>query len=236
MIILMFLRKRLNVMVNNKMMINELTEEHKKEAIRLFELRRRIYDSANIKDKYTNHREYEFSWFSSDELDITDLSNQDIFALTVIVYSLRDYGVPSRAFMEAYSWNKNKVYKLAKNEDSIYSTTLFCEDTSLIAGKGYVIYAPIRREMERLYSEFLWHDSLDEMPERVSVLLLDIDNPEIFVGTAKGIPNKTRESFQIMKPEYIRDKDIPNWPMDGYFKKNTIDVDRSCVKRWKILY
>jgi hypothetical protein len=219
--------------------VNGLTQEHRKEAERLFILRRRIYDSSNIKDDFENYKDYEFSWLTtSSEMDIANLSDQDIFAITVISHDLQEYGTPSRAFKSAYGWDKSKVYKLAKNEPFIYSTTLFREDDGLIAGKGYVIEHRVRHEMSRLYKEFLWHESIDDVPENVSLFLFDVNIPDLFSGQTKGSINKTKGCILLERPMYARDKDIPDWPKEenSPFQKRMIEVDKRFVNKWKILY
>lgn len=200
-------------------------------------LRRRIYDFSNIKDNFESHKEYEFSWFTSNEIDITGLSDQDIFAITVIAHDLMEYGVPARAFKEAYGWDKNKVYKLAKNEDFIYSTTLFREDDGLIAGKGYVIEHHVRHEMNRLYNEFLWHESIENIPIDVSLFLFEVNIPDLFTGQAKGVFNRKTNMILLDRPMYARDRDIPNWPREenSPFQKRMIEIGLTHVKRWKIL-
>lgn len=215
----------------------QLTKEQKKEAERLFMLRRRICEYGNIKDSFENYKEYEFSRFTSSEIDITDLSDQDIFAITIIAHDIMEYGVPARAFKSAYGWDKNKVYKLAKNEEFIYSTTLFREDDGLIAGKGYLIENNVRHEMNRLYKDFLWHESSENIPTDISMLLVDVDIPNLFTGQTKGVLNRTNDNILLERPMYARDRDMPNWPKEenSPFQKRMIEVDKAYIKRWKIL-
>lgn len=212
--------------------IELISKEQVEEANRFFELKRRIYDASNIKDNY-DYKEYNFSWIYSEEIDIIGLSDQDIFALVVILYDARRLGTPSRVFTEAFGWNKKKVYSLAKNEEFIYSTTLFREDDGLIAGKGYVIHPAVSIKMEELYKEFLWNDISEEIP-KCGLLLFDVDIPDIFKGQLKGVTHEGH--FLVNRPEYVRYKDIPNWPKGEYFPRETISIDKSSVKRWKIIY
>ncbi|GAB6121100.1 hypothetical protein [Dysgonomonas termitidis] len=212
----------------------ELTTEQVKEATRFFELKRRIYDDSNIKDNY-DYKEYKFSWIYSAEIYISNLTDQDIFALVVILYDARKFGTPSRIFKEAFGWDKKKVYNLAKNEQFIYSTTLFREDDGLIAGRGYVIEHSVSRRMDELYKEFLWNDISEEIP-KCGLLLFDVDIPEVFKGQLKGVFHSDKTKVQVNRPEYVRYNEIPNWPKDGYFPKGTLTIDKSNVKRWKIIY
>lgn len=215
-------------------MIKELTPEQVKEATRFFELKRRIFDNSNIKDDF-DYKEYEFSWIYSEGIDISNLTDQDIFALVVILYDAREFGTQSRVFKEAFGWDKRKVYNLAKNEQFIYSTTLFREDDGLIAGKGYCIDLYVAKKMNELYKEFLWTDISEEIP-KCGMLLFDVDIPGVFIGQLKGIVHNDKTKVQVNRPEYVRYNEIPNWPKDGYFPKASLTIDKSNVKRWKILY
>lgn len=203
-----------------------LTQEQKKEAKRFFNLRRRILDSANIKDKY-KYKTYDAPWICL-QLDIEGLSDQDIFALVVIAYYLHDYGTPAKAF-EPFGWSKYKVYKLAKNEKYIYSQTLLTED-GLLAGKGYVL-SSIVSEMNRLYEDYLWHDITEEFPENRK-FMFDVDIPDIYTGEVLGTIDGG--VTRLEKPR-LPFKEIPNWPVDGYIFKDTIEVGKERVKRWKII-
>lgn len=214
--------------------MTELTEKQKNEAQRLFMLRRRIFDDANIKDGFDNAKEYDFPWGMTESVDFTDLSDQDIFMLVLILYSIREFGVPAHIFKGVLEWSKYKVYKLAKNEKFIYPTTLVREDDGLIAGKGYVIERSVQREMDRLYEEFLWHDGA-ENTHYGKLFMLDVDIPNIYRGKTKGVIHKDG-GFQIFRPEYIRYNGIPNWPREGQFPKSVLDIKSEYVKRWKIIY
>lgn len=203
-----------------------LTQEQKKEAKRFFNLRRRILDSANIKDKY-NYKTYDAPWICL-ELDIEGLSDQNIFALVVIAYYLHDYGTPAKAF-EPFGWSKYKVYKLAKNEKYIYSQTLLTED-GLLAGKGYVL-SSIVSEMNRLYEDYLWHDITEEFPENRK-FMFDVDIPDIYTGKVSGF---ILDGVVRLKRPSLPYNKIPNWPVDGYILKDTIEVSKGHIKRWKII-
>ena len=208
------------------MKTTELTDEQKKEAERFFYLRRRIHDSANIKDNY-NYKTYDAPWIGL-ELDIEGLADQDIFTLVVIAHYLHDFGTPAKAY-EVFGWSKYKVYKLAKNEKYIYSQSLLTED-GLLAGKGYVL-SSIVSEMNRLYEDCLWHDITEEFPENRK-FIFDVDIPNIYTGKVSGTIDGG--VARLEKPR-LPFKEIPNWPVDGYIFKNTIEVGKEHVKRWKII-
>jgi len=211
--------------------MSQLTKEQEECANRLFNLRRRVYDRSNIKDNYY-YKEIDFCNLS-EEVDLDGLSDSDKFVLVVVIYDMKEYGVCSHVFKSAFGWDKNKVYAIAKNEASIFSETLR-DDDGLIAGKGYVIDQYVKTRMNELYSEFLWHDILEDPPKN-KYLLLDID-VSAYKGRTKGI--LLNGVFHVYRPEYAKHYELTNWPREehGWSPKTEIIVERDNIKRWKILY
>ena len=214
--------------------MNEYTTEQRAEAERLFNLRRRIYDSSNIKDNY-NHSTYEFSFLYDEDVDFSGLSDQDKFALVVIRFDISDYGVKSSVFCDVFGWSKYKVYKLAKNEKFIYSSTLFSEDDGLIAGKGYLIEAGVSRLTKEMYNEFLWNEPPIDYSKGKN-FIFDVEVPDIYKGRLNGYMSGEDGMINVCRPMYTLIKDLPNWPLEGHFLKSVLTISESCVKRWKIIY
>ena len=75
---------------------------------------------------------------SSVDEEIENLTEQDIFAIVVLQWSLFSIGTTYRSFKKL-GWSKYKVWKIAKNEKYIHSEPLYDENTGLLSGKGYVI-------------------------------------------------------------------------------------------------
>lgn len=210
--------------------MNQLTEQEKEEALRFFNLRRRVSDASNIKDNFS-YRDYDFSWICN-KVDFSGLSEQDVFALVVIAHHLEDYGVNSSAFDEVFGWSKHKVYKIAKNEKFIFSTTLFRESDGLIAGKGYVLDGAVAAEMREMYEKFLWHDISVPLPSGVG-FFFEVNIPGVYTGVLKGSRHDDDSKVRVYKPIYSR-YNMSNWPKDGLQHKRELEIDKSHVKKWKV--
>ena len=213
----------------------DLTQDEKKEAERLFNLRRSIYDYRNLKDWPENGDNTDFdSDIDGVEIRTKGLTDQDIFALVVIAKDLYDYGTQKIDF-SFLSWKPSYIAKLAKQEKAIRCDTLFNVDNGTIAGKGYIISALIRSDMKRMYNEHLWN----ELPIMKSIpcqLILFVEIPNAYTGIVifeRMTEDQTK--VEVSRPRNLPYDQAPNWEKDekGHYKQ-TVTIGLDCVKKWRV--
>ena len=213
-----------------------LNEYEKKEAERLFNLRRRIYDHRNIKDWPDDSKDkYDYDIeIEGYEVRAKDLSDQDKFALVVITNDLRDYGTNRRHF-DVFGWKPSYVSKLAKNEKAIRCDTLRNFDEGYIAGRGYVITGIIRSAMTEMYEDHLWNDLPFNRTYMRFGTLLKVDIPNVYQGNVHMFSSGDEEGVEICYPRYSLYKDIPNWERtEKGWPKDVIRISWDCVKQWRV--
>lgn len=86
----------------------KLTPQEQQEAERMFRIRRHIYDSRNIKDTLLYDTQTDFGICYDESVSLSGLSDQDKFALVVIIKDLSDYGTV-RSDYKAFGWKKEYV-------------------------------------------------------------------------------------------------------------------------------
>lgn len=212
----------------------KLTPQEQQEAERMFRIRRHIYDSRNIKDTLLYDTQSDFGICGYEDVSLSGLSDQDKFALVVIIKDLSDYGTV-RSDYKAFGWKKEYVSRLAKNEAYINARSLFNMDEGTIAGRGYVLDGKIRREMNEMYEEFLWHNASEPLPADKHLYVFRVNIPNVYSGQSIGCFTFGNEDILLIKPS-CPCYDISNWPVedDGYRPKSEIRVKREFVKQWRL--
>lgn len=214
----------------------ELTTQEQQEAERMLRIRRHIYDFRNIKDTFSYSFQGEFGDWCIEDVELSDLSDQDKFALVVIMKDFLDYGT-IRSDYKPFGWDKKYVSRLAKNEAYINVCSLFNVDNGTIAGRGYVLNGRIRHAMNEMYEEFLWHDASEPFPEGYYTFIFRVDIPNIYTGQSQGYVYRKTGEIMLKQPHCPYDK-IPDWPerKDGYGKAFEISLERKFIKQWRLTY